>query len=340
MNPHAYGPKSTRRTAMALAAALMLLPAVFSVAFASKAQAVDNGTLGIHPATESDFFHLSAAPGDVLNETAIINNYTSAPVSLLSYVVDGLTTPQGAFALANQDSIPTSVGLWSPYKAQTIVVPAESELAVPFSIRIPADATPGDYSGGLIIQEPLESGAVTNAPDGTPVRMDIIHRQGVRIYLTVSGARTAMLQAGGLSWSQSGDSVQITLPISNTGNTTLHPQGDVTFSSILGVNEKIEFQSIESVTPGSSIDLHATLSDAAFIQLGQVTAQVSSEAPTLTAASSFVNIPWWILAGILAIAIAMALLLSRAIRFTAKARAAIRRIEKEDIVLPLRGRHG
>lgn len=340
MNLYTYSPNAIRRNAMALTAALILLPAVFSVGFASKAQAVDNGTLGIHPATESDFFHLSAAPGDVLNETAVINNYTSAQVSLLSYVVDGLTTPQGAFALANQDSTPTSVGLWSHYESQTILVPAESSVAVPFSIHIPADATPGDYAGGLIIQEPLENGAVTNAADGTPLRLDVIHRQGVRIYLTVSGARTATLKAGDLAWSQSGEKVQITLPISNTGNTTLHPQGDVTLASILGVNETIQFANIESISPGSSVDLHATLNKAAFIQLGQVTAHVSSEAATLTVASSFVNIPWLILVGILTAAVASFLLLRLAIRFTSKARAAIRRIENEDIVVPLRGRHG
>ena len=324
----------THMTRIGIITGLTLLPLAATIGFASSAQAVDNGTLGIHPATESDFFHLSVAPGSTLNETAVVNNYTAAPITLLTYVADGLTTPQGTFALNNMDSVPVSVGLWSTLETKTITIPAQSELEVPFTIAVPATTTPGDYIGGLIIQEPLETGQVSTTAAGTPMRMDVIHRQGVRIYLNVSGTPITTLTAGDLNWTQSGDTVHVTLPITNTGNTTLHPTAVAKISSIIGMNTSTAFTTPESITPGSTVILNAEISPAAFIQLGQIAATVSSEAPALQTSTQFVEIPWWIL-GVFFAALITAVsvatwLVRRQIRFTRKAKAAIARIERED----------
>lgn len=287
--------------------------------------AVDNGTLGIRPATESDFFHLSVAPGSTLNQVAIVNNYTSAPVTLLTYVVDGLTTEQGAFALNNKDSVPTSVGLWATLPMGSITVPAESEVKIPFSITVPLGTSPGDYVGGLIIQEPLEKGDISTSADGTAVRLDVIHRQGVRIYLNVAGKTFEKLDAGTLAWTQSEDMVTVTLPIHNIGNTTLHPTGKITFSSVVGHNGSALFTIPESITPGATIILRGTVSTAAFVQMGKIDAIVSSEAPSLRATTGFVSIPWWALVGLALAAVILTYVIRRHFLFMRKARAAIAR---------------
>jgi hypothetical protein len=292
---------------------------------AGPANAVDNGTLGIRPATESDFFHLSLAPGSTIDRVAIVTNFTATPVTLLTYVVDGLTTVQGGFALNTQDSVPVSVGLWATLPAPSITVPAESQVEVPFSITVPFGSPPGDYVGGLIIQEPLEKGDVATAADGTAVRLDVIQRQGVRIYLNVAGTSVKKLEVGPLAWTQSGESVTVTLPISNTGNTTLHPTGDIAFSSLLGLNGSALFTVPESITPGSTVVLEGIIDTAKLIQLGQIDATVASEAPTVRATTGFVNIHWWVLVGLTVGVLALAYLIRRQILFTRRARAAFAR---------------
>lgn len=317
--------RSTLVNLSRLGLAALTMSTLVLLGSAGSAHAVDNGTLGIRPATESDFFHLSAAPGSTLNQVAIVNNYTAEPVTLLTYIVDGLTTEQGAFALDDQNSVPSSVGLWATLPMTSITVPAETEVEIPFSITVPPGTTPGDYVGGLIIQEPLETGDVSTSADGTAVRLDVIHRQGVRIYLNVAGNPVRKLEAGALSWTQSGDTVTVTLAIRNTGNSTLHPTGNVAFSSVLGHNGSTLFVIPESITPGATIILRGTVSTATFIQLGRIDATVSSEAPAIRAATGFINIPWWTLAGLVLALAAIAYFLRRHLIFSRRARSALAR---------------
>jgi hypothetical protein len=313
--------------------ALAALVAIATVGSSAGAHAIDNGTLGIRPATESDFFHLTVAPGSSLDAVAIVNNYTTAPVTLLTYVVDGLTTAQGAFALRGQDDVPLSVGLWSTLTTTSITVPAESELAVPFTIHVPEGTTPGDYVGGLVIQEPLVVGDVSNTADGTAIRLDVIQRQGVRIYLNVAGETISKLDAGELSWVQSGDTVTVTLPVTNSGNTTLHPTGDVRFASGIGVNTTLPFVAPEDITPGTTLQLQAKMTEAAFLQIGQITVDVSSEAPPLSVSVPFVSIPWWTVAVVVVVIGAAGWLIRRLALFAQKARRAIAREEQQLAVL-------
>jgi hypothetical protein len=123
--------------------------------------------LGIRPSNESDFFHLSLYPGAALEATAIVTNHTQSPVTLLNYPVDATSTPQGAFALANQDEPRPGVGGWVQLNGASITVAANSELKVPFRISVPAGTPLGDYAGGLIIQAP-RSGAKPPPSTETP----------------------------------------------------------------------------------------------------------------------------------------------------------------------------
>jgi hypothetical protein len=319
--------RHTHFSRLAILAGTVLISVLVAVGFATSAQAVDNGTLGIRPATESDFFHLSVSPGETLQATAIVSNYTTAPVTLLTYAVDGLTTAQGAFALEGQENVSQGVGLWSTVPSTSITVSAQSQLEVPITITVPANTTPGDYVGGLIIQEPLVTGDVANSADGTALRLDVIHRQGVRIYLNVSGTPVTQLQMGDLAWTQSGDVVTVSLPLTNAGNTTLHPTGDVAFSSLVGVNASSPFTIPESITPGATVVLRSEMNAATFIQLGRITATVESEAPAARASTPFVIIPWWSILGMAVVIGAGAYLVRRFVLFARKARRAIAREE-------------
>ncbi len=314
-----------------IASSLLLMSLCASLGIGGGAQAVDNGTLGIRPATESAYFHLSVAPGSSLAETALVTNRTTEPLSLLTYVVDGTTTPQGEFALESQDAQPRSVGLWTTLNATSITVPPETEIAVPFTITVPVGTMPGDYVGGVIIQTSVVTGETSSAADGTAVRIDVVNRQGVRIYLNVAGEAVLGLRSGALSWAQEGSVVDVTLPVTNTGNTTLHPNGSVAFESLLGANTTIDVTTPQSILPGATVNLTATLTPAALIQVGRLSATVTSEAPDLTQTANFISIPWWILLAVLAILAIAAFLVRRHLRFAKRARLAFARLEAHDL---------
>ena len=318
-------PHGPLRIALAMGVLAMAL-----LATAGPATAVDNGTLGIRPANESDFFHLSLYPGAATDATAIVSNHTQTSVTLLTYPVDGQSSPQGTFALASQTDPRTGVGAWVRLEAEQITVPANSELKVPFRITVPSGTPPGDYAGGLIIQSPPVQGKTSTVNGNTAVRLDIIQRQGVRIYLNVAGTAVKALQHGDLSWQQTGDTLTFTLPVHNTGNTTLHPRASLDVSGWIGANTQLKFDTPEIMLPGANLDLHARLRAAPVVQAGNAEATLTSEAGTGHARTSLIYAPWALIA-IALLALAAALYGAwRTARFIRRARHAIAQIRARD----------
>ena len=305
---------------LALSAAVLAAP---------PALAVDDGQIGIQPADEPDYFHLNLAPGGAMDETAIISNHTGSPVTLLTYPVDGLTTPQGGFGFAAQTDPRKNVGAWTELSAARVTVPAHSDVRLPFRLTVPPTATPGDYYGGLVIQSAPVPGKTVLAQSGTAVQLNIVQRQAVRVYLRVAGTRHDHLQSSRLTWSASAGEVEFSLPVRNDGNTTLHPAATLGLHSTIGVNDELRFNIPESLLPGEAITLHATLRHAPAVEVGTATVAERSEAGSVRLASGFTYIPWWLLvAGVAMIGLAIVLAVRMA-RFLRRARRAIALAERE-----------
>lgn len=282
------------------------------------AEAVDTGTLGIRPAHESTFFHLSAYPGETVRNTAIVSNHTSKPVTLLDYPVDAHNSATGTFAMASQTDPRATVGAWVHLASSSITIPAGADRPLPFRLTVPAGTAPGDYAGALIIQAPPVIGK-TATHSGTAVRLNIIQRQGLRIYLHVDGAATRALTVGSMHWTNTGGGTDFTLPIHNTGNTTLHPAASLVIASRIGANAHLSFTRVESILPGDQLTLHAHLEHPAAIQIGAATATVRSEAGSKTTTTDYTNLPW------APIAATLAVLLLAALAATSRARSRRRR---------------
>ncbi|MDJ0339174.1 DUF916 domain-containing protein [Cryobacterium sp. PH31-O1] len=318
-----------RRLCLLLAVAL-LAPVLATLAVGSPASAIDDGTLGIRPELESDFFHINLAAGAAIEANAIVSNHTDVPVTLLNYAVDGQSTEQGSFALAAQADEQTALGSWVTLGAESITVPANSDLKVPFRLSVPVTATPGDYAGGIIIQSPPIQGETTTSTGDAALRLDVIQRQGVRIYLTVAGTATTALNHGALRWERSGDQVTFTLPIENTGNTILYPTAKLSLNSVIGVTTELQFTTPESILPGATLDLEATLPQAAFIQIGSADAELLSDAGTEQVSATFNDVPWWIILILLLLVAAIAFGAWRMTLFVRRARLALAQVAQAE----------
>lgn len=279
-----------RYTAVALVAAAVSLLPITPIA---GARAVDNGTIGIRPQFESDFFRVTLAPGSDVAATALVSNKSDVPVTLLNYPADAISTPQGSFALAERTDERTGVGAWVTLPAEEITVQPRSELAVPFRLSVPIGVTPGDYAGGIIIESPPV--ASTTSGGDVPFQFQVIQRQGVRIYLSVDGTATPALGDGLLTWQRSGSTITFTLPIENTGNITLHPTATLALSSWMGKDTTLSFTTPEILLPGARLDLVATLTDASILHIGNAEATLVSEVGSQTVRTSLVYAPWWVI---------------------------------------------
>lgn len=299
-----------------------LCPVVLSFGV-TPASAVDDGTVGISPSNEPNFFHLAAKPGASTIESAIVSNHFSAPLTFAIYPVDGSMSAQGAFLLAPQTDGTHGIGKWTELGETQILVPANSELKVPFRVTVPTGTPPGDYIGGLIVQTAPQQGAVTQSGDGTAVQINVVRRTGVRIYLTVAGPSVKSLHAGTMTWQQIGNTVAVSLPLVNAGTVTMHPTGTLSVKSFLGVSSDVRFVVPESILPGKRFTVIAHFPIASTAQISAASATVKSEAGTLTAKVDIVIISWMIVAGLILALALVAFTVWRILRFVRAARLAM-----------------
>jgi hypothetical protein len=304
---------------------MALLLVLTTLGSAQSASAVDNGSLGIRPSNESDFFHLSVFPGAALEATAVVSNHTDEPVTLLTYPVDAISSDAG-FAMADAAAPRVAVARWVRLGANEITVPANSEFEVPFRLQVPANTPPGDYAGALIIQSPPVEGATTTVDGDTAVRMDVIQRQGVRIYLNVAGEAIAGLQHGELTSSKDEKGITFSIPVTNSGNTLLHPTAELRLSDWTGEQTTLIFPVPESLLPGATLTLRTTLSTAPMVAVGDAEAVVTSEAGVDRIDLAYSYAPWELFAILLAGGTVLIFVGWRTVRFIRRARVALAQV--------------
>jgi hypothetical protein len=253
--------------AMTLAAAPLATPA---------AQATSNGSWGIRPQPLEDtrpraLFELDVAPGDVVRDAVTVTNETERPLTLGLAAVDATTLEAGGgFALGAPEDKPADVGAWVTLEQDRVDLEPGSSETVPFVLRIPDDATPGDHAGGIVSVESVK-------PSGEPIT--IRRAVGVRIFLRVDGPLRPALTIESIAISSLGAvgptrEIVVDYRLRNAGNVRLRttpvtsvaawPRGDNTAQASTEVE----------LLPGSVVAFRQTISGGP--ALGHVRATVEA----------------------------------------------------------------
>ncbi|WP_328463277.1 DUF916 domain-containing protein [Actinoplanes sp. NBC_00393] len=242
-----------------LAAVLLL---ILAPAPASAAPGDTGVRWSVQPSTAKgpdgrDFIIRRAAPGERLTDYVGITNLTAKPQTFTVYGTDAYNTDDGSFALLAAAEKPTDIGSWIALGAREYTVPANTRLDVPFSITVPANATPGDHAGGVIASIAEEQ---TDA-NGQKVLVD--RRVAARVYLTVAGAvaPTLKIDTVRLEYAQSanpadGGVMTVSYLVRNTGNQRLDGTGSVRVTGPFGWQlARTEAMEIPELLPGGSVTI-------------------------------------------------------------------------------------
>ena len=164
-------------------------------------------------------FSYALNPGAHLDDGLVVANRGTEAVELDVYAADGYTTSTGAVDLRLAAEEPTGVGRWISVPQRHVTVPAGQTTEVPFTVDVPADATPGDYAGGVVT-------SLTVADQSANVTVD--RRLGIRAGIRVGGDLVPALSVddlrvdwdGGLVPFLFGDAT-VHYGLHNTGNVSL-----------------------------------------------------------------------------------------------------------------------
>ncbi|MFJ6796597.1 WxL protein peptidoglycan domain-containing protein [Streptomyces sp. NPDC091268] len=286
---------------------------------ASPAAAADNGTWGVFPTppagaqvTDRAYFFHQGEAGTTVSDSATIVNSSDRELTFRVFAADAVNTPVGgAFALLPVETKPKDVGTWitlPPQAAGTVTVPPKGRKDIPFTVKVPADAVPGDHVGGIV--------ALNTAVEGVQkeggVQVGVKRSVGARLYFRVPGpvmpglsvedvrvSRAAPL----LPWVEDARA-EITYALVNRGNVVVEPRVAVSAKGLFGrtVLDRPARELKLVLLPGQRIELTEQWADAP--QLDRVTVDIAAGAaahPELTAGgrADFLAVPWPALGAVL-----------------------------------------
>ncbi|KMO94860.1 WxL protein peptidoglycan domain-containing protein [Streptomyces roseus] len=292
--------------------ALLLLVAGLLLGPATRATAADNGTWGVFPTppagaamTDRAYFFHQGAAGTTVSDSVTVLNSSDRELTFQVFATDAVNTPAGgAFALLPVEQKPKDVGAWialAPEAATTVTVPPKSRKDIPFTVRVPVDATPGDHVGGIV--------ALNTAVEGVrqegKVQVGVKRQVGSRLYFRVPGPVTPGLSVEDVEVSRSAPLLPwvgtaratVSYALVNRGNVVVEPKVAVSAEGLFGrtVLDRPARELKLVLLPGQRIELTEPWADAP--QSDRVTVRVSAGAtayPDLASASEaeFIAVPW------------------------------------------------
>ena len=221
-------------------------------------------TFGVRPTGKNGpddrpTFAYAATPGGVFNDQMEISNAGTRPLTLKVYASDAFTPRTGGFDLLTAGKKSDDAGTWVSLSRPVVTVPARSHVVVPFTLKVPATATPGDHSAGIVAS--LTS--FGNDAKGNKVAVD--QRVGARIYLRISGELTPGLTVEGLTATYhpkanpfSPGRTTLTYRVRNTGNVRLGAHQKVTVNAPWGAYKTADgVADVPEILPGDAVDVTA-----------------------------------------------------------------------------------
>ena len=208
------------------------------------------------PDGRSTFTWSSVKPRTVLHDYVGVSNLSDRPVTFQVYATDAFVTSTGGLDLLPAASKPTDIGTWVKVLHRTIQVPAHARVNEPFTVTVPANATPGDHTGGMIASI-LKQGQVK-----------VDQRIAVPIYLRVNGPLHPILSIESTSTSfhgtvnpVGGGGTNVSYTVHNTGNVRLTGTQTVTVTGLFGVTlATVHPKPLLQLLPGDSFRVTTHLS--------------------------------------------------------------------------------
>ncbi|MFJ4844777.1 MULTISPECIES: WxL protein peptidoglycan domain-containing protein [unclassified Streptomyces] len=171
-------------------------------------------------------------PGGQVKDAMVVANHSKSTLRLALYAADGYTTETGQLDLLTKDKKSVGIGAWVHADRDSVEIKPGKTAQIPFTVSVPANATPGDHVGGILT-------SLKQSDDAAGINVD--RRLGIRVKLRVSGALKPQLAVEDLHVDYAGTAnpfakgdATVTYTIHNTGNATLSTRQAVSVTGPFG----------------------------------------------------------------------------------------------------------
>jgi hypothetical protein len=273
-----------RRRVAALTSALLAtmvgLASAPAIAHAASSGGVSAGPLHwdpSNPATKT-YYIPTVQPGGTFRDQMRVQNPNPESVDLYVDAVDGITaTPSGA-VYANRTDPLVKWAAWVTTDVSTLTLAAGQASLVGFTVRVPADATPGDHLAGVAFEN---SHPITGSG---PINITSINRTVVGILVEVPGPASFQLTIGTPTFRPLGTQgyASVVVALDDTGRRLGKPRITVRLNGPDGYLRSITRQ-LDTLLPGDLIEYPFPWPDT--LPAGTYTVTVTGTLPPMNAVS-------------------------------------------------------
>ena len=220
------------------------------------------GTDPSQPGSRSNLSY-SLAPGATLDDSVTLWNYGNVPLTFDVYATDAINNREGGFTLRAAGEASTDAGVWVKVGIGNITLPAETSVTIPVTVSVPADATPGDHTAGIV------ASSKTPANDGSGNQVLLDRRVGTRVYVRVAGPVNPQLEVTSVDTTYHGGlnpldgTVDVEYRVRNTGNVRLGARQLVEVNDLFGTAASKRLPPIRELLPGNTAVVRASFTGVA-----------------------------------------------------------------------------
>lgn len=200
-------------------------------------------------------FTYDVNPGEVIADSMNVTNTGPGALELTIYAADAFTTATGAVDILENGEPSVDAGTWVAPGVASLSLEPGASVDVPFTLTVPADATPGDHSAAIV---------ASLLPGDSTDQVKVERRLGLRIDMRVSGelAPAAEIRSLATDWGAAGvnpfggGTTTVSYELVNTGNVRLSSLEDLRLSGIGGAaGVAMTGGEIPELLPGSAITI-------------------------------------------------------------------------------------
>ena len=167
---------------------------------------------GGRPIAGPGYFVLDAAAGSSFVGHVAVSNLSPAAATVSFIAVDAATGPFGGVSYALPEQARERVGSWIELEAASLPLDPGRSAIVAFSVKIPADAVPGEHLGGVAAFVPLSAASAAEAG------LQVQQRAIVAVQVNVPGPRAREMAVKGLAPQLRPNGVYAVAQLANSGN--------------------------------------------------------------------------------------------------------------------------
>lgn len=203
---------------------------------------------GSPTAPQGGWFLFRAEPGAEPAGQMALRNDGDGPLSLRLAAVDATTAQRGGVEYGLAEPPPDEVGAWIELSRDAITLPRGGSVEIPFTVRVPSDAAPGDHLGGIAVWAPDEAD-YGSGESGFAPGVIVETRQVVTVQLDLPGLAPQSLEIQGAQAAARPDGPYIEVLIANTGRRLAKAIGTLTVDGEV----LAEAFTVDTIVPGTSV---------------------------------------------------------------------------------------